>query len=247
MTATQEVERLLEEARAARVKRDFSKSASALYQAIEISRRHAAHALEHRAWMDLGTTLRAEGDLQSAMGFFVLAGSAALRAGDRVGSARAMLRKCACLVRLSQVEQAVAFQNEMTRVYGKAVMNEAMIGTESEVGLLMTAAFDQVEHEPEKARAAFERVIALSDITEPPILVRAHVGLTLILERSRAFQEASRIYAALAELAERIGMNELRDGSLAASARCARAAANDNKDPEGKDDDSTRSAPLRRH
>lgn len=228
MMATQEVERLLEEARVARVKRDFAASATVLYRAIGISRQRTAHALEHRAWMDLGTTLRAEGDLQGAMGCFIWAGSAALRAGDRVGSARALLRKCACLVRLSHAEQAIAFQNEMTRVYGKDVMNEAMIGTESEVGLLMTAAFDQVEHEPEKARAAFERVLALSDITEAPILVRAHVGLTLVLERRRAFQEASRIYAALAELAERIGMNELRDGSLASSARCARAAANDN-------------------
>lgn len=229
MMATQEVERLLEEARAARVRRDFAASATVLYQAIGISREHTAHALEHRAWMDLGTTQRAEGDLHGAMASFVWAGSAALRADDRVGSARALLRKCACLVRLSQAKEAIAFQAEMTRVYGKAVMNEAMIGTESEVGLLMTAAFDQIEHEPGKARAAFERVLALSDITEAPILVRAHVGLTLVLERGRAFQEASRIYAALAELAERMGMHELRDGSLASAARCAGAAANDKK------------------
>lgn len=217
----EEAERLLEEARVARARRDLDGSTRALDKALKLARAHNAPILIHRAWMDLGTTQRAQRNYEGAMKSFTAASEAALLAGDRVASARALMRYGACLARLKRVDEALAMQNKIRGSYGVDVANEAFRGTESEVGVLMTSAFDDIKRAPDRARAALERILSLADICEPPILIRAYVALTFILEEQHQFREAAGMYEQLAELAGHAGLRQIAADALVAARACA--------------------------
>ncbi len=220
----EEAERLLEEARVARARRDLDGSTRALDKALKLARAHNAPILIHRAWMDLGTTQRAQRNYEGAMKSFTAASEAALLAGDRVAFARARIRYGSCLMRLRRVEESFAVQDELARSNGVAIMKEASRGTEIEVGWLITSAFEDLERAPAKARAALERVLVLADICEPPILIRAYVALTFVLEKQNQFHEAARLYTQLAELAGQVGLHKIATEALVMAGTCSLAA-----------------------
>lgn len=219
--AHEQAKRLIDEARAARARWDLVSSTNTLFAALKLAQQGNAYAAEHVIWMDLATTQRAGNDHAAALTSLLSAESAATSAGDTLAFLRARMRRCACLVGLGRGFEAATLQVEATRAHSDTILNQAVIGTEIEVGLLMNAGSRFIDREPAKALAAFERVLALEPgICAERTLASACSSLGAIHEGQGRYREAVAMYERVAEVARRLVCEELMASAKASEARC---------------------------